>query len=232
MNIVNSIILSIAIVIAGYFISDTLKKSKAFDRTVEVKGLAEREVDADLAVWPIEITLGGNDLQELKQELDYQKKEVQDFFASIGFEPREISVGATNITDTKANYYGGNQNYNPFRYIAKSEITLRTTDISKMKKSLDQSLTLLSKGIVIGSKNQWRPIEYTFSKLNDIKPEMIEEATKKAKEVAEKFAADSEAQVGEIKSARQGLFSISDRDQNTPEIKKIRVVTTVTYFLD
>jgi hypothetical protein len=232
MDLLKTIFIAAAIVLAGYFISDTVKKARAFDRYVEVKGLAEREVQADLAVWPIEITLAGNDLQTLNRQLEGQKKETHDFFSTMGFNQEELSIGITNITDSRANYYGGNQGTNPYRYIAKSEITLRTTDIAKMKKALTESLTLISKGILISSKNQWRPIEYIYSGLNDIKPAMIEEATKKAKEVAEKFAQDSEAQVGKIKTARQGLFTITDRDQNTPEIKIVRVVTTVNYFLE
>lgn len=90
----------------------------------------------------------------------------------------------------------------------------------------------MSKGILLESKNTWRPIEYIFTGLNDLKPSMIEEATKNAREVAEKFARDSDASVGKIRTARQGLFTINDRDENTPQIKTVRVVTTIDFQLE
>lgn len=111
------------------------------------------------------------------------------------------------------------------------EFTARTSDLKKLQTALTDSIELISQGILIGSRDTWRPIEYIFTKLNDIKPQMIEEATKNAREVAEKFAMDSNSAVGKIKSANQGIFSIMDRDQNTPFIKKVRVVTTIDYFL-
>lgn len=225
------LLLSIALVAAGYLVGDMHRKAKDFERSVRVKGLSEREVLADLAVWPIEITLTGNDLQSLNRDLEKQKDEVQKFFKELQFSDEELSIGITSIMDSKADPYRNGQ-YNEFRYIAKSEITIRSNEIIKIKKALTASLGLISKGILIGSKNTWRPVEYIFSKLNDIKPEMIEEATKKAKEVAEKFAQDSNSKVGKIKSAQQGLFTINDRDSNTPEIKTVRVVTTIDYYLE
>ena len=116
--------------------------------------------------------------------------------------------------------------------MAKSEFTLRTTDVPKLQTALTESLNLLSRGIVMGSKNEWEPIEYIFTGLNALKPEMIEEATKNAREVAEKFARDSNSEVGQIRVARQGLFSITNRDANTPQIKKVRVVTTIDFQLE
>ncbi len=196
------LLLSIALVAAGYLVGDMHRKAKDFERSVRVKGLSEREVLADLAVWPIEITLTGNDLQSLNRDLEKQKDEVQKFFKELQFSDEELSIGITSIMDSKADPYRNGQ-YNEFRYIAKSEITIRSNEIIKIKKALTASLGLISKGILIGSKNTWRPVEYIFSKLNDIKPEMIEEATKKAKEVAEKFAHDSNSKVGNMKSAEQ-----------------------------
>ena len=226
-----TLIIFTAIVIAGYLVGDMHRKGKEYDRSVEVKGLSEREVKADLAVWPINITLTGNDLKLLKSQIEEQKKEVQSFFIDQGFAEDELTSGATNINDSRADIYGSNNQYREFRYIANSEFTVRTENIDKLKNALSESLELISKGILISSKNTWRPIEYTFSGLNKLKPSMIEEATKNAREVAQKFAEDSNSQVGKIKSARQGLFTISDRDENTPEIKIVRVVSTIDYQL-
>ncbi|OSY87907.1 hypothetical protein WH52_07645 [Tenacibaculum holothuriorum] len=222
-------LLAMALVFAGYFIGNSHWKALKNNRKVTVKGLAEKEVKADLAVWPMEITFTNNSLSDLKTDIDSQKKTVKNFFLSKGFSENEITLGNTNITDAQANLYGNNRQN--FRYLAKTEVTLRTTDLKKIKAAQKESINLASQGVLINSKNTWRPIEFIFTDLNSIKPQMIEEATKKAKEVAEKFAKDSNSSVGKIKTAQQGLFTINDRDVNTPDIKIVRVVTTVTYFL-
>jgi len=225
------LIVSLSIVIAGFFIGQTNWNSLKNNRKVQVKGLSEKEVKANLAVWPMQITITDNNLTNLNTKIEFQKKKVLGFFKSKGFTDLEINIGISNITDTKANLYNNSPKQN-FRYLSKTDITLRTTDISKIKSAQMESINLASEGILINSKNQWRPVEYLFTDLNSIKPEMIEEATKKAKEVAEKFAKDSNSKVGKIKSATQGLFTINDRDSNTPDIKTVRVVTTINYFLE
>ena len=226
-----ALILAAALVIAGYFIGNIHKTGKEYDRYVQVKGLSEREVEADLAVWPINAVLTGNDLKTLKDNIENQNKQVYQFFLDQGFNDAELTRGMVNITDARSNLYNNNTQYTGFRYLSKSEFTVRTKNIKKLQKALSESLILMSKGIVLGSKNEWRPIEYIFTGLNELKPSMIEEATTNARQVAEKFARDSDSKVGPIRVARQGQFSINDRDQNTPEIKIIRVVSTIDYQL-
>ncbi len=226
-----TLIIFIGLIIAGYFIGNMHKTGKQYDRYVQVKGLSEREVQADLAVWPINITLTGNDLNSLKKDIESQNNAVNTFFIDQGFKPDEITRGTTNISDARANLYNSN-NQSPYRYLAVSEFTIRTKDIAKLKTALAESLSLMSEGIILGSKNTWRPIEYILTGLNKLKPEMIEEATKNARAVAIKFAEDSQSRVGKIRIARQGLFTISDRDQNTPEIKIVRVVSTLDFQLE
>ena len=226
-----ALILAAALVIAGYFIGNMHKTGKEYDRYVQVKGLSEREVQADLAVWPINAVLTGNDLKTLKVNIENQNNQVYQFFLDQGFNDDELTRGMVNITDARSNLYNNNNQYSGFRYLSKSEFTVRTKDIKKLQKALSESLNLMSKGIVLGSKNEWRPIEYIFTGLNELKPSMIEEATTNARQVAEKFARDSDSKVGPIRVARQGQFSINDRDQNTPEIKIIRVVSTIDYQL-
>jgi hypothetical protein len=227
-----ALLLSIALVLAGYFVGNLQVNGKKFDRYVTVKGLSEREVEADLAVWPINIALTGNDLQVLRRQIQIQNEAVYQFFMRQGFSEDEVTRGAANISDVTANPYNTQAYQNPNRYLAKSEFTVRTRDIPKLQKALTESLELLSQGIVMGSKNEWQPIEYIFTGLNSLKPEMIEEATRNAREVAEKFARDSNSKVGGIRTAQQGLFSISDRDANTPQIKKVRVVSTFDFQLE
>lgn len=231
-NWLKVLILSIALVLAGYFVGNMHKIGKEYDRSVQVKGLSEREVKADLAVWPIHISLAGNELRILQADIENHKNQVYQFFIEQGFTKEDLSVGTTNINDANADMYGGSPINRTYRYFAKTDFTIRTKDIEKLQIALEASLDLVSKGIIIGSKNSWRPIEYSFSDLNTLKPSMIEEATRNAREVAEKFAKDSQSKVGKIQSARQGLFSINDRDENTPQIKIVRVVSTIDYQLE
>ena len=230
MNWFKIVLICCSIVIAGFFIGNMHKIGKKYDRYVRVKGLSEREVNADLAVWPINIILAGNDLQALRVKIEKQNEEVYNFFLNKGFNKNELSKRISNINDAKANIYGTNDY--EFRYVAQSEFTIRTNDVEKLQNALTESLNLISKGILLSSKNSWRPIEYIFTGLNELKPSMIEEATKNAREVAEKFARDSDSQVGEIRVARQGLFTINDRDENTPHIKIVRVVSTIDFQLE
>ena len=226
-----SLILGLCLVTAGFFISQTLIKAKELDRFVTVKGLSEREVEADVAVWPVQITVVSNDLQQLERDLTEQTQTLRAFFAGQGFTENEITVGSPSIQDKWADFYG-NTSGQQFRYIAKTDFTIRTGDIEKLHKTLAQVTSIISKGIILGSKNYWQQVEYMYTRLNDIKPEMIEEATKNARAAAEKFARDSESKVGKIKSANQGLFSIQNRDINTGHIKKVRVVNTVVFYLE
>jgi hypothetical protein len=234
MNIdwIKVLVLSLALVLAGFFIGNMHKIGKKYDRYVHVKGLSEREVAADLAVWPIQITLTGNDLTSLKRRIEQQNKQLNDFFLDQGFEAQDLTKGMTNIQDAHANIYNSANQRPEYRYLAVSEFTVRTKDIKRLQSALTASLELISKGILLGSKNTWRPIEYIFTGLNQLKPSMIEEATVNAREVAEKFARDSGSGVGKIRVARQGLFTISDRDQNTPEVKIVRVVSTIDFQLN
>jgi hypothetical protein len=231
-EIFKALIIAIALVISGYFIGNTYKNGKEYERYVNVKGLSEKQVKANLAVWPINITLAGNDLKILKKEIEVQNNEVKNFFLNQGFTESELTLGTVNINDTSVSLYdSGNQN-RAYRYISNTDFTVRTTNIDLLQQALSQSLELLSKGILISSKNSWQPIEYSFTGLNELKPTMIEEATKNAREVAEKFALDSNSKVSKIKSAHQGLFSINDLDQNTAYIKVVRVVSTIEYQLE
>lgn len=227
----SALLIGMGLSLAGYFIGQTLLKGKEFDRYVSVKGLSEREVPADMAVWPVNIILTGNDLQVLREQIEYQNKAVYQFFRDQGFSDSEITKGSVNINDSQANIYNNSAQYNLNRYLAKSEFTIRTSSITKLQTALSESLKMMSSGIIFESKNEWQPVEYLFKGLNSLKPEMIEEATRNAREVADKFARDSDSRVGAIRVARQGQFSISDRDVNTPHIKIVRVVSTIDFQL-
>lgn len=151
------------------------------------------------------------------------------FLDSGGIKTDEISVAVPDISDKYANEYGSNDR--AYRYIATSVLTVCTSDVDAVLDLMSRQAELLKKGVITGGNNWENPVEFKYEGLNAIKPQMIEEATKNAREAAEKFAKDSDSRLGKIKTANQGTFTIENRDSNTPYIKKIRVVTSVTYYL-
>lgn len=229
--IVSAFLFTIGLTLAGFFVGQGIIKSKTADTFVTVKGLSEREVQADRAIWPVTFSVASNELQDLKKTLEQQSRDLNSYFIRSGLKATSISIGVPNITDTKASYYGGN-GYQPFRYIGKGKITIQTDDIPAINQAMSNITELLGNGIVIEQDEYRNRIEYSYTKLNDIKPDMIREATENARLAAEQFASDANATIGSIRKASQGYFSISDRDQNTPFIKNIRVVTTVEYYLE
>lgn len=215
--------------ILGFLLGKAALDYKQLDRSVTVKGLAERELNADIVIWPVQFTLADNDLQQLYESIERDSGKIRTFLAANGISAGEISQAAPAITDKSANMYGGDSGA-PFRYTAQQIVTVYSENIAAVRKTMSLMPELGKQGIVLTGGYESQP-EYLFTRLNEIKPEMIEEATRKAREVAEKFAADSASTLGKIRQARQGQFSISPRDQNNPHIKKVRVVSTVEYYL-
>lgn len=198
-------------------------------RNVTVKGLCEKEVVADRAIWPIIFKEGGNDLMELTASVAAKDKKVVKWLLDAGFSKDEISVASPKIEDLRTNSWNERITYN---YVMTSIITVCSDKVETVLKMQKKQIEMLGEGIALGSGNSWEnPVEFSYTALNEIKPEMIEQATLNAREAAEKFAKDSGAKVGDILTASQGQFSISDRDSNTPYIKTIRVVTTINYQL-
>jgi hypothetical protein len=225
------ITLGLGIVIGGYFIGDAVYKIRSSERYVTVKGLAERIVGADLAIWPITFQETGNDLSKLQRKVDLNRKLIREFLVTTGFDSAELSELPPQITDFQADRYAHDKVKREYRYMAQATLTLRTSKVSLVKQAMGRSGELVSKGIVMVAEEYYRSTGFLFTGLNKIKPEMIAEATKNARKAAEQFAKDSGSKVGTIRKAQQGLFSIEDRDRNTPDQKKVRVVTTVEYFL-
>lgn len=223
-------LVGLGLALAGFFVGEALKEARSAERFVTVRGFAERNVEADLVIWPITFRDTGNDLAELQRVVDSHKAEVKAFLAKAGFKPEEVSEMPPQVTDLKAQTYGDGQKRD-YRYIATVTITLRTADVKAAKKAMEDSGTLVLRGIVLAEQDYARSTEFLFTALNDIKPAMIAEATKNAREAAEQFARDSGARVGSMRRASQGLFTIDDRDKGSPDHKKVRVVTTVEYFL-
>lgn len=223
-------LLSVGLVMAGYLISDTAIKVKAMDRVVTVKGLAEREVAANIAIWPIKFNEAGNDLGQLYSEIERKTALVVDFLKKNGFTEEEITTAQPSIVDKQAENYGHAGNIQ-FRFTAATAVTVYSSNVSLVRETMSQVVELGKSGIAISGQGYENRTEFLFTELNTIKPEMIEEATNNAREVAAKFAKDSNSRLGKIKSASQGQFSIEDRDASTQHIKKVRVVSTIAYYL-
>ena len=226
-----SVIIALGIVILGFTVRSGIVTFKDRDRIVSVKGLSEREVKADKVIWPLVYKDLGNDPAEMYRQLEKKNQKIVTFLKSGGLTDSEISVNPPTIVDRQADNYG-NEIMN-FRYKATSVITVTSPNVDKVRALMNRQAELMKQDIAIvgeeyGGSNS---PSYEFTGLNKIKPEMVEEATKNARITAEKFASDSGSELGDIRSASQGQFSIESRDASTPFMKKVRVVTTLEYTL-
>ena len=217
------------LIVLGLMMPRAVEKYRSYDRTVNVKGLCEREVMADKVIWPVVYRVMANDIQSVYDQTDRNNAEIVGFLKSGGIDASEITVSVPEISDKYATEYGSNDR--AYRYIAKNVVTVCTSDVEKVMELMSRQSELLKKGIVSGGNDWENQVEFKYEGLNGIKPEMIEEATKNAREAAEKFAKDSDSRLGKIRTANQGTFTIESRDSNTPYIKRVRVVTSVTYYL-
>ncbi len=216
--------------ILGYLLAGAAIDFKQYDRSVTVKGLSEREYLADIVIWPIEFTVADNNLERLYRSIDDYTLRIKSFLEKHNISIDEISFSSPSINDKTAQQYGGGP-APQYRYSANQTVTVYSENIQAVRKVMDKLSELGKQGIVFtGGRYQYQK-EYIFTRLNEVKPEMIEEATTKAREVADKFAKDSQSVLGKIKQASQGQFSITARDKNNPHIKRVRVVSTVQYYL-
>lgn len=229
-SFVSSLLVAVGIVVLGLCVKSGLGSFSRNARVVTVKGLAEKEVKADKVIWPIVYKELGNDLNALYNTINKKNKVVFDLLESKGIAADEITT-SVDVTDMDADAYTADRS--PYRYRVSSIITVNTQKVDTVLALLKEQTSLIQKGVAVTFSNYSYPsIQFEYTGLNDIKPEMIKEATRNARKAAEQFAIDSESKLGKIKTANQGQFSISDRDQNTPYIKNVRVVTTIQYMLE
>lgn len=211
----------------GYFIGNGINSFVEKDRYVTVKGLAEREVQANRVVWPLPYNNVGNNLAELYDTYERNRDIIISFLHNNGITDSEIIISAPEVTDREA------QSYTPenikYRYQVEAVITVISPQVEKVIELMSRQAELMKQGIAIRQDYSYQT-RFEFTLLNELKPEMIEEATRNARAVAQKFADDSDSQLGGIRQAYQGQFSISSVE-TTPQIKKVRVVTTLDYFL-
>ncbi len=221
------LLLALGLAAAGFFVARGVYEARAASRYVTVKGLAERELRANLALWPIVFNATGNDLSLLQQQLDEDAQQVHRFLEAQGFGAEERSLSPPRVTDYLAQGYREGV---ADRYSAEATVTVRTPKVDSVLAAMQRSGDLVKAGVAMIRSYEYQP-QFLYTDLEAIKPAMIAEATKDARAAAEQFAQDSGSQVGAIRNAQQGYFSIEDRDPFSPDWKKIRVVTTVEYFL-
>ncbi len=230
-------ILAAGIALGGFFPGYYYYQSKINANSVTVKGLAERDVRADLAIWSLQFVVTGNDLPEMQQQISEQAKIITAFLKKRGFADREISLSPITTNDLLANPYQNTAETNGRRFILTQSVELQTDKVDAVADALTASNELIGKGIVFAQDYGGSGASFLFTGLNEIKPEMLEEATRNAKEAAAQFAKNSGTKVGKIRRASQGVFSVQPKVeaaniQESRQIeKKVRVVSTVEYWL-
>lgn len=227
--IISAAILAVSVVILGLCLKSGIDSFVNRDRQVTVRGLCEKEVEANKVTWPIVTKEMGNDLPTIYDNIQKNNQALLSFLKQNGIEESEISINAPQVTDNMANSYDASRIV--YRYSVTNVMVITSSKISKVRDLMSKQAELLRQGIAVVAGDWNYPTTYEYTDLNSIKPEMIATATANAREAADKFAADSHSHLGKIKTASQGQFSIEDRDQYTPYIKTVRVVTYITYEL-
>ncbi len=235
-------LLALGLILGGWILGAQIKATRLSDRYVTVKGLVERRVKSDLAIWPLNYKEAGDDLSAVYAKAQADKNALLQFLDQQGIQSSEIELGVIGVIDTQANEYGGG-NRPAHRYIVEQPITVRTSRVDQVAAAAQKTMQLLQKGIVL-TGNPGQGLTYKFTGLNSIKPDMITEATRNARAAADRFAADSGSKVGPIRQANQGVFSILAADQSgeagdlgganfaSSLMKTVRVVTSVDYYLE
>ena len=228
--------LALAIVIAGLLIAGGIQRFRIADRYVTVKGVAERDVEADVGIWPLRFTAANNDLALARQKIETDRRSVIRFLARHGVDSSQVQLQRYEVTDDQANPYRGG-NAAPNRFIISMTLVARSSEPQKIAAASQAVGELINASVVLQSGDYSGGPTYVFTKLNDLKPAMLAEATRNAREAAGEFARESKSQVGSIRRASQGVFEIQPRDP-APGIaegnqiqKTLRVVATMDYYL-
>jgi hypothetical protein len=223
--------LIVGVAIFGVQIGRAVRMGREFDRYLAVKGLSEREVKATLVIWPIRFSVAAEELGALKTAMETNRALVISFLQERGIDSKEITQGLPVVSDREDERIQANRP-SLARYRGVVTLVVRSSNVDVVKKAIQGADALLEKGVTLVGNEPGDRIEFIFNAVNDIKPDMIKEATANARAAAEKFAQDSKSKVGRIRRATQGALEIEDRDAASPERKVLRVVTTVDFFLE
>ena len=220
-----ALVVALGIALSGLFIYMGIHQFSYRDRAVTVKGLSTRDVQADYVVWPLKFSVSGNDLTSLSAELNRVEQTARTFFVNKGFNNEELTLSNIEVENNWAGYY---EHRPEFHYTVSRSLIISTADVERVIANQGCQAELLNQGVILQSYD-WNT-DYQYRGLSELKPEMIEEATKNARAVAQKFADDAQCRLGSIRNASQGQFSV-EADNNQPWLMHVRVVTTVDYYL-
>lgn len=228
--VIAAIFIALGLVALGLSLRSGIKSNIDRERVVSVKGLCEKEVPADKVIWTIIYKNVNDDLPSMMGQIEKHTALISDFLKKNGIDlETEVIYAVPEIVDLKAERYVSDNI--AYRYNATSFITVSSNQVDLVRQLMIRQSELMKQGVTIVKEDYRFSNQFIFTKLNEIKPQMIAEATKNARAAAEKFAADSDSKLGKIRKADQGTFTISDRDASTPHIKTIRVVTKLDYYL-
>lgn len=227
--IVPAALIALSVFLLGWFIKAGIDDFAYKDRNVSVKGLSEREVPADKVTWPIVSKEVGNDLPGLYDRIASTQGKIKAFLIKGGIKEEEISTGAPQVVDLTAREY--DTGVRAYRYIVTSVVTVTSKNVDLVRQLITKQGDLLREGVAIAGDSYDNQVRYEFVAFKEMKPKMMQEAIENAETTAKQFAENSHSKVSKIVKADQGQFSIENRDEYTPWIKKVRVVTTVTYSL-
>jgi hypothetical protein len=228
-SVVAALLVALGVAAGGYFVGQGISERGAGRRIISVKGLSEREVPASVATWTIGYSANGNELPEINKKLAESTKAVVAFLKEAGFAEADLSVQPPSLQDTTMEVREKDVPPSPERYKAYQSVLLRTAKVDLIKPALASASNLMVSGVLLSGKSD---PNYIFNQVNEIKPGMIQEATKNARIAAEQFSRDSQTTLGKLRSATQGWFQIENRDAATPERKVVRVVVDVEYEIN
>jgi hypothetical protein len=224
--VVSSLLLAVGISVGGFFIGQGVSNRNSGRRIISVKGLSEKEVPASVAVWWVGYGATGNDLDAINRKLSDSTKAVLAFLKSAGFDEKDMAVQPPALHDASMEPRDKDTPPPPERFRADQSVLLRTTNVDLIKPTLAAASTLMVNGVLLTGGSQ---PNYIYNQLNEIKPGMIQEATKNARIAADQFSRDSQTRLGKLRNASQGWFQVENRDVATPERKTVRVVVDVDY---
>lgn len=231
-TLIAAAILGLGIVAGGYLMGDGLRRARMADRAVTVRGLAERNVTADLATWDVSFSAQGTDLGSVQSEIDRDSRTITNFFQQSGFPGNAVSDGGGSINSFYDADRGGTV------YTISRSLVFRSNDVMRAQRAYSRQFDLIRNGVEL---SEGSGMVFSFTRLNEVKPDMITASIQDARNGAERFARDSGTSVGGIRTATQGYFSIGARDGDEDTggggggdspLQKVRVVTTIEFYLD
>lgn len=236
MKLLPTLILAVAAIVSASLIADGLTGLRTGDRFVTVKGVAEREVQADLALWPLRFVATGDSLDEAREKAGQSRESIMAFLELQAIDTGAVELQRLDVTDTRATPYQGDNNSQKF--IISQTLMVRSDNIDRIRQAAQSVSDLVDSGVLLTSDYGPAGPTYLFNSLNDIKPDMIAEATASARESAAQFARDANTELGALRRANQGVFQILARDQapgiseGQQPVKTVRVVATIEYYLN